>query len=309
MNYTFLTNTSAQLDSKSVVTIGNFDGVHCGHQRIFAKVVDIAAAKQITPLAFSFYPHPREVLGNIKVALITTVLQRSNKIAKLFPKIKYGKIDFDLALAQKSARAFLQILIDEFAMSDLVIGTTTHIGKNREGTPERIAQLAKSMGFTLHLIEPLKVGEHVVSSTLIRNLITKGEVERVVEVMGEFFTTSGEVIHGQQLGGALGFPTANVACFSSQLLPANGVYAVWAWVNGKRYPGAANLGYRPTLEQDNVTRHLEVHLLNQEMNLYGSDMTVAWVQKIRDEKKFNSLKMLQKQVSLDVIKINKILSK
>lgn len=309
MKYQFLTDQKPQPGTPSVITIGNFDGVHKGHHTIFRKVEQVASQADANAIAFSFYPHPREVLGNVRVALLTTVDQRAAKISTLFPCMQYGKIHFDTALSQKSARDFLQILMGEFHMTDLVVGTTTHIGKNREGTPARLVELSQELKFSLHLVDPLEIDGRTVSSSLIRNLIIKGDVDKVEEVMGEHFSTTGEVIQGNRIGSSLGFPTANLACFSSQLLPANGVYAVWAYLNGKKYPAAVNLGYRPTLGDGDVERHLEVHLIEQDMDLYEKTLTIQWIMKMRDEKKFNSLEELRKQIGQDVTNIIKILDK
>ncbi|MCB0272274.1 MAG: riboflavin biosynthesis protein RibF [Bdellovibrionales bacterium] len=307
MKYTFLNDHLPQKTTGSVIAIGNFDGVHLGHQRIFEQVMQIVQRDKLDPIAMSFYPHPREVLSEMRVALITTVSQRAQKIARLFPKLSYGKIEFDKALSELSAQTFLSQLIDTFSLKHLVIGSTTHIGRNREGTPEVIKELSKEMGFSLTICEPLTKDQRVVSSSLIRNLILKGQVAEVPSVMGEYFATSGEVVHGQNIGHRLGFPTANMTCFASALLPLNGVYAAWVQVGEKRYPGAVNLGYRPTITPDDVERHLEVHIIGQVLDLYGQKVELAWVKRVRDEIKFNTLEELKKQIEIDVTKIQTIL--
>lgn len=308
MKHSIFTRLEPSLHQPSVITIGNFDGVHMGHRLIFETVVNKAKEQSANALVFSFDPHPRELLSQVRLALITTLQQRADIIEQSFETLVYGAINFDTQLSQLSPEAFLQELIDTFSMKTLVVGSTTHIGKDRQGTPARIQELSRKMGFDVIVMEPLTIDGHVVSSSLIRNLIIKGDVHRIEPYLGRLFETQGVVEHGQKIGRSMGFPTANLRCFASQLLPANGVYAVWAYVDGKKFPGAVNLGYRPTVEADNVHRNLEVHLIGEDADLYGQDVRVAWVQRVRDEVKFNSLTELHEQIQLDVTKIKEILT-
>jgi len=306
MDTQFFTKQKPDPTKFSVMTVGNFDGVHLGHQKIVSKLSELSKADK-NAIALSFNPHPREVLGNASMALISTLHQRAQKIATLDQNIVYGAITFDHAFSQLTDEAFLRALMAGWNMSDLVIGTTTHLGRNRMGTPDRLQALARQLGFKLHVVEPMVLDGHIVSSSIIRRSILKGDVHRAKAMMGELFKTTGEVMRHSGLGTKLGVPTANLACLPSELLPCDGVYAAWVCVEQNHYPAAVNLGYRPTVTQKKAQRLLEAHVLSTTLDLAGKSIEVHWVERIREECKFESLGALQTQIQKDITKIKKTL--
>lgn len=281
----------------SVVTIGNFDGMHLGHQAILSKLTQWKRKVSLPSIMITFHPHPSVVLGNPPPPLLTTPRQRTN-LSKSFDVDHVITLEFTEELARTSAKEFIQTLIKHLNMKVLCIGPTTHIGRKREGTPQRLAQISEEMGFDLDITSQVSICGEVVSSSRIRKLIQDGRVKEAKDCLGGYFFTEGKVIHGASRGKGIGFPTANLGDIQT-LVPKRGVYATWLYSEGRCYPSVTNIGVRPTVTSLGP-EIVETHVLNFKENLVGKDIRLDWVERLRDEKKFSSVKELSMQIGKDI---------
>ena len=291
----------------SCATIGNFDGVHLGHQKLIARVRDRARILKISSVVITFDPHPLRVLVDKKTPpFITLTEQKLELISKL--EVDYVLcIKFTKDLAALKPEEFVQkYLVNGLKLKELIIGYDYAFGKGRRGNFELLNKLGEKFGFAVEQLSPVMVDGAIVSSTRIRDMVQAGMVWEARKLLGRFYRVQGKVITGQKRGGPLlGFPTANI-CLKDELFPKTGVYAVWVEVLGQVYPGVANIGYNPTFGNDYLS--VEAHILNFKQNIYGQDIRVHFVQRLRSEKKFSGLDELKKQIQADIELGQKILS-
>ena len=291
----------------SCATIGNFDGVHLGHQKLIARVRDRARILKISSVVITFDPHPLRVLVDKKTPpFITLTEQKLELISKL--EVDYVLcIKFTKDLAALKPEEFVQkYLVNGLKLKELIIGYDYAFGKGRRGNFELLNKLGEKFGFAVEQLPPVMVDGAIVSSTRIRDMVQAGMVWEARKLLGRFYRVQGKVITGQKRGGPLlGFPTANI-CLKDELFPKTGVYAVWVEVLGQVYPGVANIGYNPTFGNDYLS--VEAHILNFKQNIYGQDIRVHFVQRLRSEKKFSGLDELKKQIQADIELGQKILN-
>jgi len=290
----------------SIVTIGNFDGVHLGHQKVISTVVSHARTFLIEPMVVTFKGHPKFLKMSPEARyLLTTHDEKIFLIQQL--GIKHIEVlEFNETLMQMGVEEFLHYLKKNFNMQHLVMGFNHHFGRNREGTPEKVSRLLNKFDFYLTVVPPVFLREQVISSTLIRDFLKEGRVEEAAKALGRLYTVSGVVSKGKGIAGDLGFKTVNITVHENKLLPGNGVYAVEVLYGEKILKGVAYIGKSPTL---GLGEHrLEIHLINFNKHLYGENLTVNFVKFIRAEKKFASLEELTQQIRKDIQKANSILS-
>ena len=291
----------------SCATIGNFDGVHLGHQKLIARVRDRARILKISSVVITFDPHPLRVLVDKKTPpFITLTEQKLELISKL--EVDYVLcIKFTKDLAALKPEEFVQkYLVNGLKLKELIIGYDYAFGKGRRGNFELLNKLGEKFGFAVEQLSPVMVDGAIVSSTRIRDMVQAGMVWEARKLLGRFYRVQGKVITGQKRGGPLlGFPTANI-CLKDELFPKTGVYAVWVEVLGQIKPGVANIGYNPTFGNDYLS--VEVHILDFKQNIYGQDIRVHFVQRLRSEKKFSGLDELKKQIQADIELGQKILN-
>lgn len=294
----------------AVVAIGNFDGVHLGHQAILRRVCETAASMGGTPVAITFDPHPVKILGeNGAPPLITTLEQK----AELIEQIGIGVlicIPFDASFAAVTAHSFLkEILVEKIGMKAIVIGRDYTFGKNRKGNVAFLQQHAATYGFEVIVPDWVPLGPdggERISSTRIRKIIEQGSVADAKPLLGRYYQLRGKVVPGRNRGARLlGFPTANIH-LRDELCPKTGVYAVTVEIGRRLYPGVANIGYSPTFDDHLFT--VEVHVLDFNEDLYERNIRVNFVARIRDEKKFNSIGELSEQIRRDIREARQILS-
>ncbi len=290
----------------TVVTIGNFDGVHLGHREIFRRVVGCARELQAVATVVTFEPHPLRLLAPPHAP------PRINTPEEKVRLIRASCIDllvilaFTRRLAALSASEFVDaILVGQLGVRHLVIGYDYAFGRNREGDAAFLAAAASRHGFTLEVIEPLRTGVEIYSSTRIRQTLQQGDVAGVVSVLGRHFTLDGRVVSGAGRGRKLGFPTANLAT-AKELLPREGVYAVKVRYRRKLFDAVVNLGRRPTFADAGPT--LEIHLLDFSGNLYGARLRLYFVERLRDEQYFSAVAELQAAVRDDIARARTILA-
>ncbi|MEW6503518.1 MAG: bifunctional riboflavin kinase/FAD synthetase [Chloroflexota bacterium] len=281
------------------LTIGVFDGVHLGHQAILHRLVEGAKSDSASSLVITFHPHPAVVLGKIGQPRYLTPPQERARLLGESGVDLVITLPFTLQMASLSAEEFMHGLSSRFEIRRLLAGADFALGRGREGNLERLREIGHQMGFDLLVIEPVRLEGERISSSLIRDQLQKGEVRQASRLLGRNYRIIGNVIHGDGRGKQLGFPTANLQFWEEQLLPAGGVYATWAWVNGRRYPSVTNLGFRPTFDQQSPQPHLETHLLNFHQNLYNQTLELEFVQHLRSEIRFTSVDALIEQVNRD----------
>ena len=286
-------------DTKSILTIGTFDGVHVGHQKIIKALVKEAHNKKLLANVLTFFPHPRMVLQkDAQIKLIDTLAEKEDFLRKLGVDTLIIH-PFSKEFSRLSALEFTRdILVNQLKISELFIGYDHRFGKNREATVADLTSFGKTYDFKVNIIPAQDVSAITVSSTKIRTAISDGDFIKVVDFLGRFFKLSGTVTKGQSLGRTISFPTANLLIDSQhKIIPPKGVYLVSIFHHENQYYGMMNIGTRPTLNGDKQT--IEVHIFEFDKNIYDSTLTIHFIEKIRDEQKFESLDALKKQLIKD----------
>jgi riboflavin kinase / FMN adenylyltransferase len=292
----------------SFVTIGNFDGVHLSHRHICTKLAGQARDAGAKSLVITFDPHPKMILHpDIKpFFLITTLEEKLNLLAECGIDGTLI-IPFSPAYAKTTAREFVyETLGQKLAIKKIIIGHDYTFGQNKKGNDVYLISSGAELGFDVEVIDAFKIGKDIVSSTLIRNLILKGEVAAAAKLLGRWYNVAGPVVTGFGRGVGLGFPTANIDP-EKELLPPSGIYAAFVIIEGKRFMAALNIGEKPTFADYTFT--FEAHLLDFEGDLRGKRINTEFVEKLRDIIKFDSPQMLKKQIAKDVEKVRAILLK
>jgi len=282
---------------RSAVTIGNFDGVHLGHRALIAKARAVGEAEGLRVRAMFFDPHPAAFFRPEHRPPLLTPLSRR---AALLVGAGADEVDirtFDAAFADQNAEAFASaVLAGDAKAAAVVVGPDFRFGKDREGDLPTLKALGASLGFEVHVVPPVTHGGAVVSSTRIRERLAEGDVRAARVLLDRYHDVCSEVIHGDHRGRTIGFPTANLGLPEKLALPADGVYAVVASVDGTKVGGVANIGVRPTFD---AGRSVEVHLFDWDGDLYGRELPVAFVDRIRGEKKFDGVDALVAQIGRD----------
>ena len=294
---------------KVALTLGTFDGVHIGHQSIIEKLNEVAEKIDGESVLMTFYPHPRHVLrsNNQKLKLLSTIEERSEMLKEY--GLKHFIIqEFSKNFSQLRPDNFVkEILVDKLCVKRLIIGYDHHFGRNREGNYEKLLELSKLYSYEVEKINPLNYMGSTVSSTIIRKKINENKFEEVRKFLGRYFSFSGKIIEGKKMGKKIGYPTANISIENvNKLMPNDGVYAVYIKLNSKDFMGMMNIGYNPTFNASE--RSVEVHILDFNKDIYGLDVKVSIVEKIREEKKFLSVEDLKKNLDLDKKKVHQLLS-
>ena len=281
-----------------VVTLGNFDGVHLGHRYVIEALRQVGHGLPV--VVVSFYPHPVRVLrGDKEPRALSSLREKRERFGELGIQLLYG-IHFTRAFSLVSAKDFIeQVLVNALGAKILVVGEDVAVGHKREGNLGYLQTELPKYGIALHVVPKfLSHGERP-SSRRIRELLVAGDVRGASALLGDPFTVSARVGHGDKRGQKIGFPTANVMC-GTRLLPKRGVYACRVRVGDDEFDGVANIGVRPTF--NGVGERLEVHILNQHFDsLYGERLHVSFIERLRDEKKFNSLEELTSQIKNDIV--------
>lgn len=284
-----------------VVTIGSFDGVHKGHVQVIESLKRVAERLGGETVIISFEPHPREVLYPMeKRPGILTTLEEKSEILSSLGVGHLMILPFTRSLAELDYKDFVRhILIDRVGMKGLVVGYDHRFGKNREGTFEKLQQLSEKYHFYLEQEEAYEENQINISSTKIRNALQVGDIARVNDFLGYPYTLSGQVVTGDRIGRAMGFPTANIQLQDERkLLPAAGVYAVEVCIEGETYGGMLNIGVRPTVSCSGIVR-IEVHIFDFDRDIYHREIKIALMARIRGERKFDGVNELASQLKRD----------
>lgn len=291
------------------VTLGIFDGVHIGHQKIIHELVSQAKAHRGKSWLITFDPHPQEILFKKKKIDLLTLLEEKLELLKSFNLDAIVVVPFTPEFAKIDPRQFVEYwLIHRLGMCTLIVGENYSFGKGRSGNVTLLKKLSAQLNFALH-IQPLHfVNGDPVSSTRIRNLLLAGDVLQARQLLGRPYAIQGKVVPGEGVGRRLGFPTINLSLSDPRkLLPQNGIYAVLVYIQGRRYEGTANIGVRPTLG-GSLHRIIEAYIHRFNKEIYGEMVKLEFIERIRDEKKFDDLDALIVQIRQDTERSTELLS-
>lgn len=294
---------------KPVVTIGNFDGVHLGHQLLFKKVREQARATGGESVVITFDPHPLTVLRpEIGLKLISKCSKKLELIERAGVDVLLC-ITFTLDFANTTAEEFVDdILWGKIGVRSLMVGYDYSFGRGRQGNIDFLKKKGQELGFSVTVVEPLYMDDVVVSSTQVRELIAAGEMPEVRKLLGRPYQMTGKVLVGRRRGGpVLGFPTANIQLADDELCPKLGVYATQVIYKGRSHDGVMNIGYNPTF--GDLCISAEVHIFDFSDDIYGQEIEVTLIERLRDEKKFAGPEGLIGQIKKDIEKAKKVLKK
>jgi riboflavin kinase/FMN adenylyltransferase len=290
---------------ETLLTIGVFDGVHAGHRYLLEKLQWQAAEKNLLSGVVTFNPHPQSVVhSQNKLLWLSAPEDRVKSLQRLGINL-VAVLTFTPEVSKLSAREFMSLVKKQLRMRSIMVGSDFALGRGREGNIHLLRALGLEMNFSVEVIPPYAINGEIVSSTLVRQALTKGDMEKVRSLMGRYFQIRGKVVTSDKRGQILGFPTANLDIKPQQALPGNGIYATITQVGDKQFHSATNIGTRPTFGEGVKT--VETHLLNYRGDLYSKEIRVEFVQKLRDEQRFPSSKELKAQIKQDVREIDAIL--
>jgi riboflavin kinase/FMN adenylyltransferase len=284
----------------AVVTIGTFDGIHLGHQEIISRIMELARSVDGETVLVTFWPHPRYVLSqNHKHLKLLTTFDEKAEILEQLGLNHIVRVNFTKEFSQWTSEEFIQkIIISAIHTKKLVIGYDHRFGKDREGGFEHLKEHSDRYGLQVEEISKQTIDDVGISSTKIRNAIEAGQVQVAHEFLGRFYEINGEVVSGDKIGKTLGFATANIQVEESyKLIPADGAYAVIVNVKGKSYNGMLNIGYRPTV--NGHQKKIEANIFDFSDDIYGEKIKVTFIQRLRDEIKFDSKEHLSEQLRKD----------
>ncbi|MHB8880696.1 MAG: bifunctional riboflavin kinase/FAD synthetase [Thermodesulfovibrionales bacterium] len=284
--------------SNSVITLGNFDGLHLGHQELIKKVIARAKETGGTSMVVTFRPHPLKILCPEKCPPLISIYEEKIGLIEALGIDVLVKIPFTLEFARMAPEDFVKdILFGLLGAKEIFVGYNYRFGRDRAGNIEMLKDLGARYGFAVRQVEQISLAGEVISSTKIRHLLREGGVEQAARLLGRNYAITGVVIRGDGRGRSLGFPTANIAP-KHAIIPSHGVYAVRLFVRDRLYDGIANIGMRPTF--DKKTLSIEAYIFDFDEDIYGEEISVYFLKKIRDEIKFNSIDELIRQITSDI---------
>jgi len=291
------------------LTIGVFDGVHRGHREIIRKLVADARANHAPSAVLTFDPHPASVLTWRDIKCLTTPNERADLLAALGVDIVITQ-RFTPDLSTVPAHEYMSHLKETLGLSHLLIGYDFALGRGREGNATRLAEIGNDLNYTVEVISAIGDESGVISSTEIRKLVSTGNVGEAAKLLGYNYSLCGPVIHGDGRGHRINIPTANVDYPQQKVIPANGIYACWAWLGARsaKFMAATNIGFNPTFTPDKKTPSLEAHILDFQRDIYGQEVKLEFVARLRDELKFNSVDALLEQIHDDISETRRILA-
>lgn len=288
----------------AVVALGTFDGVHVGHQNIIKKAIHLAKSIGGTSIVFTFSNHPLGVISPKKCPLQIVDNPRKEELMERLGVDVLMNVPFTEAFLKLTPVEFLNVLRVNLAPKYIVIGPNYSFGYRGEGNPDLLTKIGKEFGFISEIHPVVHIENQLVSSTRIRELVLQGKIPEANKLLGKRFELQGTVVHGDQRGRTLGFPTANLQIQEGRAVPCNGIYAAYAYVQNERYNALANIGTNPTFR--GLHRRIEVHLLRFAGDIYGQRLSVEFIEKLRDEKTFNGPEELIQEIQQDIRKAEQL---
>lgn len=299
--------TELRPDADTFLSIGKFDGVHLGHYHLLDPMIKAARAAGVQSAVVTLHPNPLEILApHTQVEYLTTLGERVQRLGNLGLDLVIV-VRFDAAMARTPARRFMQTITDHVRVRQLWAGPGFALGKGRRGDLGFLRSLGTELGYSVQVVNPMRIGDEVVSGTRIRGLLREGRIGEASVLMGRLPTLPGRVVAGAARGHELGYPTANLETPTKLLVPANGIYAVRVVLDSETLDGVASIGVRPTFEDDGV-RKVEVHIFDFQRDIYGRELTLEFVRRLRDEKRFDHVSALIAQMDEDAANARAILA-
>jgi riboflavin kinase/FMN adenylyltransferase len=299
------------LDNLSIhncwLTIGVFDGVHLGHQRILHQLTTGAHADSSPAVVITFSPHPAVILGRPEVKCLTTPDERAELLASFGVDIVIS-YRFDHSVANMSAYQFMHSLKQHMSINQLLMGYDFALGKGREGNAARLREIGRELGYSTEVIAAVQDENGVISSTQVRQRVAGGDVAGASKMLGHNYSLHGPVVHGNGRGRTINFPTANIDYPEEKLIPSNGIYVCNAWIADQQYAAAVNVGIRPTFQEKENQPLVEAYLLDFDQDIYGQDLRLEFIVRLRDEEKFGSVAELVDQIHRDVAQTRNVLN-
>ncbi|MCH2319451.1 MAG: bifunctional riboflavin kinase/FAD synthetase [SAR202 cluster bacterium] len=291
---------------ETILTIGVFDGVHLGHRHLISELTSRASATKRRAGVITFQNHPASVINpEFKPNFITSVTERVNLL--LDTGVDFvTPISFDHEVSRLTAEKFTRILVEILNMSGLIVGPDFRMGKNRDADVSKLAEIGVSQGFEVRVVDQQKTDEFPIRSTAIRNLLSEGDVQSASGMLGRYYSTVGEVMHGLKRGRDLGFPTCNLIPTVGMAIPKDGIYATFANIGNKKYMAATSIGTRPTFDEGGRT--IESYILDFDQDIYGQTIKLEFIKHLRDEKAFGTVDDLILQMNKDVEETRNILN-
>lgn len=292
----------------ATITIGSFDGVHLGHQRIIHSLVKQARQNSSAAVVVTFFPHPAKVLRQIEEPFyLNTPDEKINLLQELGVDTVHT-IEFTPEFAKTPAEKFIRELFDQLKFSCLMVGHGFKLGANREGDLNLLKQLGNELGYSVTALAPIKSENDVISSSRIRKLLNAGEIKQANNMLGRCYELKGEIVHGDGRGKHIGIPTANLSIWNEKIIPSSGVYTSLAKIDEEEHASVVNIGHRPTFYNNGSAQTIEVHLINFIQEIYGQTMRLKFIERIRSEIKFSSAEELMQQIHEDIRQSKEILS-
>jgi riboflavin kinase/FMN adenylyltransferase len=289
------------------LTIGVFDGVHRGHREIIRKLITDAHTNHAPAVLLTFDPHPASVLTGQEIKCLTTPEERADLLGSLGVDIVITQ-RFTRDLAAATAFEYMSHLKQTLDLKHLLIGYDFALGKGREGNANRLTEIGRELGYSVEVVHALSDESGVISSTEIRKLVATGNVSEAAKLLGYNYPMGGEVIRGAGRGKTINFPTANIDYPKQKATPYNGIYACWAHLGSEKFMAATNIGFNPTFTPERQTPSLEAYLLDFDRDIYGQQVKLEFVSRIRNELRFNSVEALIWKIQEDVDKTRELLS-
>ena len=280
----------------AVVALGMFDGVHLGHRALMSRLQEEAKLLHAIPAVYTFSNHPLEVLGG-NVRLLSGIRER-NMLLRSLGVEELESVPFTREMAALSPEAFVDLLSAKWDVRGLVVGYNYTCGDRGAGTPETLREIGKRRGFSVSVVEPVLLEGEPVSSTRIREAVERGDITLANRLLKRRYTLSGTVVQNKRIGSRIGFPTANIDANPKRVIPADGVYATFASVDGGMYRAVTNIGTNPTVNGEKLT--IETHLIDFHADIYGQALSISFRKRMRGELMFDSLDALKEQIRLDV---------
>jgi riboflavin kinase / FMN adenylyltransferase len=282
------------------LTIGSFDGVHLGHQAIVRRLSQGAHAAGSEAVVLTFFPHPAVVLGKRTDPFYLTTSDERAALLQAYGADAVITHPFDRGVAATSASDFIERIKKHLGLIHLLVGPDFAMGRDREGNVPKLKELGEAFGYTLEIMPPVEVRGEVVSSSRIRAFLADGEVEQAASLLSRPYRVAGQVVTGDGRGRSIGIPTANLDVWAERSLPKAGVYVCRAIVDGKSWNAVTNVGYRPTFESGPVSPRVETHILDFLDPIYGQQIQLDFLARVRDEQRFPSVEALVEQIQRDI---------
>jgi len=296
---------SNRIFTPSIMAIGFFDGIHIGHQKVILKAKEKAKKLGVKLSILTFFPHPREVIGYVKVPLITPLSIKLDLLNELGIDCLYI-MNFSKEFAQLSPVKFVEDILLKLNPVEVVVGFDYSFGYKGMGNPTMLKNYLEN-NIKIHIIEPINYKGLKVSSTLIREKLTLGEIPETNLLLNRKYKIIGKVVKGEQIGRKIGFPTANIELLDQFIIPKNGVYLVEIILKNELYHGVINIGYKPTFKSNNLKKFIEVHIFDFSNDIYGNVVEILFLEFLRDERKFSSIDELKTQINNDIITAKKMI--